>query len=139
MKSYKVLITTGTPECIVEGAVSELLELGGELEEWKSGMEGTALENTDKYATLDDAATQLQGIELPDLKWPHADTQITYYYATPKRKKRSPSRQVRLDNAVSAIQAVVDFYEGLDSLPEDFDLSELSELIVEIEIPGMYG
>jgi hypothetical protein len=139
MKSYKTITTTETPKGIVEGAVSELLSLGEELEDWKSGMEGTALENTEKYSTLDDAASQLQCVETPEFDWPHADTQITYYYSTPKRKKRAPSRQVRLGNAVQAIQSVIDFYSGFDSLPEEFDLAELEALVLEIEIPGMYG
>lgn len=44
----------------VQDGIQEIEDIKGELEEWKSGMEGTGLENTEKYQELDSA---ISGIE----------------------------------------------------------------------------
>lgn len=60
-------------ESALEDAKSEVESLRDEIEEWKGGMEGTNLENTEKYQTLsdcydalEDMLSRLEDIEIPD-------------------------------------------------------------------------
>jgi hypothetical protein len=139
MKSYKDEISDGTPEDLVTNAITQLNELGDELRQWASSMEGTNLENSEKYTELCEAADTLEGLEFsPEDDWPHPDARVTYHYRTPRRKKRSPSRQVRLENANAQINAVIGFYTNLDDDLEDI-ISSLEELVHDIDIPTQYS
>jgi len=138
MKSYKFELIEGTPSSLVEDAVSEIEELASEIKDWKSKMEGTNLEGSDKYQTLDNAHSELSEVSNNIEEWPHDDVRVTCYISVPKRKKRSPSRAVRLENANAKINAVKEFYENLDG-----DYSEITDaleaMVKEVEFPGMYG
>lgn len=142
-KSYKVVDSDGTPEDLVTMAVSELHELGDEVEQWKSGMEGTNLEQSEKYNMLEEAYGQLTEVNEPSVDtWPHHDARIHFTVEIPKRKSRSPSRTVRVTNATGKVAAVINFYESLDDQPEEVtdlveQLREIADL--EVELPGMYG
>lgn len=143
MKSYKSVKSEGTPEALIESASSELEEVREELESWMSNMEGTNLEQGAKYSMLQEAVSELENIQMPEPdEWPHIMTKVIYHESVPKRKNRSPSRQVRIENAIGKVAAVVEFYESLDEIPEDFEsyLDELREIAnFTVEIPGMYG
>ena len=137
MKSYKAELRQGTPSALVEDAVAEMNQLGEELQEWADSMP-ESLQNGDKYSTLTEAADTLNGRQVNIDEFPCDEVSIPYTIYLPKRKKRSPSREVRLGNAISMIQAVIDFYSGLD---DDYSeiVSELEELAEEVEIPGVYS
>lgn len=137
MKSYKAELRKGSPSGLVEDAVSEMNELGDELQEWADSMP-ESLQGGEKYSTLCDSADTLKGRELNIDEFPCDEVSIPYTIYLPKRKKRSPSREVRLGNAIAMVQAVIDFYNGLD---EDYSeiVSELEELTEEVEIPGVYS
>ena len=138
MKSYKSELIEGTPSSMVEDAVSEIESLAEEIEQWKSTMESTNLASSEKYQMLETAYEELSSVSNNIEEWPHDEVRVTCYISVPKRKKRSPSRSVRLENANAKINAVKEFYENLDG-----DYSEitdaLEEMVKEVEFPGMYG
>ena len=140
--SYKFENDTGGPEDLITGAVDIFTELNDELTEWRDGMTGSNLESSQKYSDLEEAISELDNKETPDAAndgWPHAEARITYSRQVHKRKNRSPSRQVRLDNANAMIDAVIQFYSDLDDAADHEDLiGELEELKCEAEIPGMF-
>ena len=137
MKSYKAELRQGTPSALVEDAVAEMNAIGEELQEWADSMP-ESLQNGDKYSTLTESADTLTGRQLDIDEFPCDEVSIPYTIYLPKRKKRSPSREVRLGNANAMIQAVIDFYSGLD---EDYSeiIGQLEELVEEVEIPGVYS
>lgn len=62
---------------MLDDAKSIIEELRDEIEQWKTGMEGTNLENTQKYqdleecySTLDDAVSNLENMELDSISFP---------------------------------------------------------------------
>lgn len=137
MKSYKAELRQGTASALVEDAVAEMNQLGEELQEWADSMPDN-LQGGDKYSTITEAADTLSSRQVDIDEFPCDEVSIPYTIYLPKRKKRSPSREVRLGNAISMIQAVIDFYSGLD---DDYSeiISELEELAEEVEIPGVYS
>lgn len=137
MKSYKAELRQGTASALVEDAVAEMNAIGEELQEWADSMP-ESLQNGDKYSTLTDSADTLTGRQVNVDEFPCDEVSIPYTIYLPKRKKRSPSREVRLGNAIAMIQAVIEFYSGLD---DDYSeiISELEELTEEVEIPGVYS
>ena len=140
--AYKLMNDSGGPEDLISMAVDEINEVKGELEEWRDGMQGSNLENSEKFSALEEAISQLETFDsfsAPD-EWPHADAKVVYHYSVNKRKKRGPSRAVRIENAVAKVSAVVEFYQGLDDAEDHADLiTELEQLVIEVEVPGMYG
>lgn len=137
MRSYKTEMRTGTASALVEDAVAEMNAIGEELQEWADGMPDN-LRGGDKYSTITDAADTLSSRQVDIDEFPCDEVSIPYTIYLPKRKKRSPSREVRLGNANVMIQAVIDFYSGLD---EDYSeiIGQLEELVEEVEIPGVYS
>lgn len=142
MKSYKPITSTGVPEDLVETAISDLLEISDEIEQWKSGMEGTNLESSERYSMLSEAYDTLSNVQAPEPdEWPHPEARVSYTEYHPKRKNRSPSRAMRVENATGRVAALIDFYESLDDAEEHSDLiEELREIAdISVELPGMYG
>lgn len=141
MNAYKSEVREGTPEQLVTDAVSEYESLAEELRSWASNMEGSNLEGGEKYQALDEAASTLENVSMPEPdEWPHSEAKITWHESVPRRKKRSPSRAVRVDNARARVEAVRSFYEDLDDADDHQDLiGQLQEIEIEVEIPGMYG
>lgn len=140
-KSYKLVQDTGTPRDLVYNAIQDIEDMKGELEEWRDGLEGTGLSGSEKYSSLSEAIDTMEQVNISTPhEWPHTTARISYTFSTPRRTKRRPSRQVRFDNAMSQIQAVIDFYSNLDDAEEHRELiDELENCIVSVEIPGMYG
>lgn len=138
MKSYKTVPVEGSPSSFVENAVSEIQDLANEVDEWKSGLESTNLSTSEKYQMLETAYDELSSVDNTIEEFPHDETKLTCYVSVPKRKKRSPSRSARLENANAKLAAVKEFYENLDG-----DYSEiveaLEDMIKEVEFPRMYG
>ena len=142
MSAYKDITDEASPEDLVTMALSELEEVAKEISNWRDGMMGTNLESSEKYQMLDDAHNTLTSLPTidPDV-WPHAESRVTYSQRVPKRKTRSPSRMVRVENAIEKVAALVNFYENLDDAEDHSDLiEELREIAdLSVELPGMYG
>jgi len=113
MGSYK----TVTEKMTVRDALdnySDIAELKSELEQWKEGMDGTGLENTEKYQTLsdsidalekgDDIETAAGNIELPEEL---ESQEITFTYMRPYGKDPM-TRAQRLSYCCASISAAVD-------------------------------
>jgi uncharacterized protein (UPF0147 family) len=140
-----------------EDAISELQSLRDEMVEWRDNMEGTSLENTEKYEDVSEVADSLESLEIDYLNLPgciNSSAEISYQEI---RRKGFP-RWVRLSNAISALEAVKNFvdaevehYENMEptaemdptAIVEDLrDFSDsLGNIIDEcsgIVFPGMY-
>lgn len=151
-KSYKSVAEKGELGSVVSDAYSQLEDLAGELEEWKSGLEGTALKNTSRYEMLNEAVDALGNKSEPDVPDSLDKIEVGYSISVKRNKKAGCSRAVRLENIVGMMQAVV---EELDSVINNEDekdedkkeeaetlKSELEDTIGEIDgtdIPGMFG
>jgi hypothetical protein len=138
MKSYRQQLHEGSPSGIIEDAVAELNQLGEELQEWADSMPDN-LQGSDKHNTLIEGADTLTNLQCDIEDFPHDESTLKYFSHQPKRKSRSPSRAVRLENANEAIQAVIEFYRGLDDEESQDVAGQLEELIMEVEIPSQYG
>lgn len=137
MRSYKTEIRSGTASAMVEDAVAEMNAIGEELQGWADGMPDN-LQGGDKHSTITDAADTLVNRQCDVDEFPFDGVAIPYSIDLPKRKKRSPSREVRLSNAIGMVQAVIEFYSSLDEDHGDI-ISELEGLTEEVDIPGVYG
>ncbi len=145
----------------VDNAFGEVEQLASEMGEWRDGLE-EKFSSTEKYQRVSDAADALESHQEP----PNVDEALrgieVQFSETVKRKSRSgPSRDVRLGNAVSRLNACVDALQGrLDEheeaadgdpgkLPDDAvnTLEELRDALQEavdeldggVEFPGMFG
>lgn len=139
MKSYKTELREGSPDGLVEDAVAELNAIGEELQEWADSMPDN-LQGGEKHEALTTAADTLKSIEFDTADLPHTGVVIKYHVSVPKRRRRQPSRSARVENANAAIEAVVEFYRGLDNDEEASDYADqLKELVMEVEIPSQFG
>lgn len=130
-------------ENIIEMMASEALdhaelqakELLEELQTWASGLEGTNLENSQKYRDLIEASEIIKGVcwEFESLD---QDVKVAVHVLVTRRKKRRTARWARLDNIIAYLQAVV------DTMPEQ-DFSNTIEVAIgelsSVKIPGMYS
>ena len=141
MKTYKTVRGDATAEDLISEVFSEIEQLADEIGSWRDGMSGTNLESSEKYQALDEAHHALTSVTMPEPdEWPQAKARIPYSESIPTRKKRQPSRMVRLHNAIMKVTAVIEFYESLDNPPEDLigELREIEELEF-LELPGMFS
>ena len=167
MAKYKQVTETFT---VADGLdTSEIEELKDEMEIWRSNMDGTALENTQKYQDVSQAEDELGKVDeirfdeiwsaLGDLDGLDEETLGKIEYQCSQLKVRSkrqyPSRATRLSNACAmiegALEALKNHLEGLElgDLEEPGRISEATNLIDDIlniindfdgvEFPGMYG
>lgn len=129
-----------TVEEAIETAKGDIAELSGEMESWRDGLQGTNLENSEKFNTIEDAMNQLQqgldwleGAEVPER---YGDKKITYTLTS----MRKASRAVRLDNAVSGLRVAMEELDGLDDTDDCVSMldSAINDLD-SVEFPGMYG
>ena len=161
MAKYKLITEKGKVEDLIEGAVSEFSSLRDEIEEWKGNMEGTALENTDKYSRLEEACEILEGIvdkgeslEIDSLPEALRETEVSYSQSIVRSKRQHASRATRAENALNMLRAVVSEVEDLLKKGEGEEISEedigsiqsfksdLEEVISDaesVEFPGMFG
>ena len=124
-------------------------ELASECREVVDNASGTSRENTQRIQTLDETASTLENQQEPEV----IDTERRVTFQVHPDKRRGLSRQKRLDNAISAIEAILadidvrreqigdtdleDERDALDSLRDELD-NTLGE-IQGVEFPGMYG
>lgn len=143
--------------CIADAvsyACGIISDLASECREVVDGASGTPRENTSRIQTLDESATALENVSEPEVHTPPGDRRVSFF--TYKQTKRGLSRRSRLDDAVSALQAVQEDLETRREQIEDSDIedevtereviNELKDAIDEIvsnveslEFPGMMG
>lgn len=107
MPRTKMTIVVGTAATAIEAANSVLEELMSEISDWKTGMEGTNLESTAKYAALeecesalDEAASTTGSADAGD----HGDLVCEWGEEQPDRRGRL-ARHRRAANAAAALEA----------------------------------
>lgn len=129
---------------------AEVEMLHGEMEEWSNNMDGSGLENTQKFEDVSACADTLEcasdleealstvreALEGGSL----GSKELTYSLMVNKNRKRGPSRAVRLGNELTALR------HGIEAAEEYFE--EVTEAIEEIkghldelegvDFPGMF-
>jgi hypothetical protein len=127
-----------TMETALDSAKQDLTMLAEEMRSWADNMDGTGLENTQRYERVDEAASQLEeaqssleDVEIPDeLK----TREVTFHYLMPK--SRYIGRSWRLGQVVSALRALS---ESLPEATEGKDeISSQADELETVEFPGMY-
>ncbi len=137
----------------MSAAFSEVESLAGECQEIvDNASEG--LSNTQRIQTLGETADRLGNVSEVDVPECIASLVIDYSESVNTNKRRSPSRAVRMENAVTILQAGVDAAQGIidETDNEDYDederaeieefINEIESVISEIEgaeFPGMFG
>ena len=131
--------------------------LRDEVEEWRSGMEGTGLESTGKYSMLEEAGQQLETaidnldeVISGDCPSVLEDISITYH----EERRKSMSRARRLGNCTRQIDIAYDgvlmIAGDLDAEGSDEEMSDRLTVIRDaleaaqseiesVEFPGMFS
>ena len=135
---YKELHGDDTPRNLVDSAVKAMRKVGHELQQWAGGMALTNLKGSKRHLNLIEVSDTLLGMERTIKQFPNPKVRITHSYQVPRRKNRQPSRIVRLENANVKIQAVIQFYEDLDSEHARL-IKDLNKHLSKVTIPIMYG
>ena len=130
----------GTISSFLEDAKQEIEELREEMATWRDNMgESEGLAATERYQRVEEAASSLEYADL-ELEAPEEISGIEI--TANEVRKRSPSRQVRLQNALDRLQAILDCDTGyLMNIDVDEFMDSISDAISElqgIEFPGMY-
>lgn len=107
MSGYRQVKQSACVADAVSMAFGALEELAGECREIVDGA-SEGLSQTQRIQTLDETASQLEGLSEPEVPDLLGQQRIEYVEAT---KSRGVSRAARRDNAVSALQAVVECLE----------------------------
>jgi len=147
MRKYKVLKTlpirdtyialrnaryTDTATSIISGAYSDIIDLCEELSSWRDNIQGTGLENTDRYNTLDDAVSTLENISEPTIpEWFN-----NFKILRLPNLERHRSRTTRASNAKADIDAVVEEVSQIldidNKIPKEMK-DEIQECLNQIE------
>lgn len=155
MGAYKSVQRSGTLADALGDAFQELEDLKDEMMEWRDNMDGTGLENTEKFEEVEAAADVLDNIEAVELPAELEDVgneSIEYVEMVNRRKARGQSRAVRCGNSVAIIEAaILRLEESRDAANESGEsgradaiedvLGELESAKDEaepIEFPGMF-
>lgn len=119
-----------------EGGTSDVEGLKEEMENWRDGLQGTNLENSDKFQQIEDAIDlldrgigELEAIEIPDEV---TGNEVIYNIVT-----SSKSRATRLSNAIAAFRAIAGCFDE-DSDYIDLIDSAITEL-ENVDFPTMFS
>jgi chromosome segregation ATPase len=150
-KNYKMVARKADLETALGEAFSEIESLRDEMEEWKSSLEGTNFEQTERYSRIEEAQDTLDDAlnSQPDVPDSLAGLEVEWHEGVKKSKRRGPSRAARLGNASNAIGAVIDLLTDKDSEDPDAGADETTSLLSQleeirdnidgVEFPGMFG
>lgn len=134
---------------------SPVEELRDEMTEWRDNMDGTGLENTEKFEQVSECADALETIadEIDTAVSSLQDDSrlesiledvIVYQLQTPKNKRQNPARWARASNAAQALKAAMEHInskvEGEDEgeLEECQTLADQTDELEMLEFPGMF-
>jgi hypothetical protein len=158
--AYKFQEVETTIGAAVPDAFSMFEELATEMRETADNMEGANMGHMQKCEDAGTAADELENHTELDVPSHIANVKMKYTEMVNKKKRRGPSRSVRLSNAQAMMQSARDAAqafadaadanaEDLDNLPPDqegtreevlqfiADLDEHCEF--DVEFPGMFG
>lgn len=118
----------------VEGGLSDLQELADEMRTWADNMEGTGLENTQKYYDVSEVADALEGIaDCIDIPEAYAGVEIEVSIAA----KRGQPRWLRRDNALACLQAAHDYLsDAADNLRHEAQEAYYEASVSQVEFLG---
>lgn len=151
-KNYKTVMRKTTLGDAVSDAFSDIESLAGEMDEWKSSLEGTNFESSSKFESISAALECLEDKQPPDTDG-FDDLEVEYAEGVKKStKRRGASRAARLGNAVNALNAVIEVLSDLADSDEETDedrkqnagdlrdsLQEAVDEVDGVEFPGMFG
>lgn len=149
MSSYKTVTNTSTMTALVADGFSLLQELAEECREIvDNASEG--LSQTQRIQTLGETAVTFERLSEVDVPECCGEVDVSYQEAQPKRRRASPSRAVRRDNACSMLRAAADaMQEWLDANEGHDKVDDVEQAKQEIEdacdeaegceFPGMFG
>lgn len=134
---------TATIDEVVQDATAEVQDLLVEVESWAQGMEGTNLESSQKYETLQEAleelgrvGDELEGVDIPE---EIAELEVTWHERR-TTKSTHISRAMRAGDASSMLEAAAEAVEEIEGANDLHDtLQEAANDLGNIEFPGMYG
>jgi len=143
---------TSTTGATIGNAYSDLMSLAEEMRDWASNMEGTGLENTEKYQTVSETADALDSLNEAEVPASLAELTVTYQETLPYDKRRGPSRATRRDNCVAMLQQSIEALQALRDAEgpplseEDLqnlealadDLQETIDEVEGLEFPSMF-
>ncbi len=150
-KSYKTQEYKTTVSGAVSEAFGELQSLRDEMDEICGNME-EKFSQTERYQRYEEARGTLGNYadSEPEAHEDVAERDVVCSVLVHVRKKASPSRSVRLSNAVSLLQAAAGSLEEWVETCEDTDLEEevdrfvteiqeVADEVSQVEFPGMFG
>lgn len=133
--TYKIVSTKTTVSDAVSSAFGEFQSLRDEMNDWADSME-EKFSQTSRYEAIREAADNLDSFADEETDVPEiiGAEEITVSEQVNRRKNKGPSRAVRKDNAVAALQAAVDLAEEkLSDLEAEKDSAEEEKEDLESE------
>lgn len=149
MSAYRSEQRTSTVGSAIVDAVAELSELASEMRE-RADNTPEGLQNGETYQTVDSTASELEGVDAPDVPDSLSDIPVTYTEMVQRRRGRGTSRATRCANACAQLSGAADaLEEWLQTERTDEQQSEAETLrdecqaIVDtcegLDFPGMRG
>ena len=136
---------TDTATSIISDAYSTLTDLCEELSSWRDNMQGTGLENTDKYSVLNDAISTLENISEPTIpEWLNDFKILRLPSLEPNRSRanRAGDAKADIDAVIEEVSQALEtdnpkeakdgIQECLSQIENDFNEVE------SVEFPSMY-
>lgn len=125
--AYKTITHTTTIGTAAGDSLADLEALRDEMAEWRDGMEGTGLENTEKFQTVSEVADGLDAayeyaqsaLEDEVLQGSIEELPITLNTQVNKDKRRGNSRAVRAANVASIFDSIIDRLNEMANDSED--------------------
>lgn len=131
---------TRTVEDALSNAEGELESLRDEMTDWRDNMDGTGLENTDKYSEVEEAASELEGIKVPEAPEGMPDIKFVFLPDLSDRTGRAhrASRAAQeLRHAAYAVRVTEDPTEiGLSDFADE--LEDFADELENVSFPGMF-
>jgi DNA repair exonuclease SbcCD ATPase subunit len=133
--------SVGSPAEAVDSAHGVIEELMTEMQEWRDNIEGTGLENTEKFQTISESADMLESGEnylqdaVSSMEDIACDREVEYSYLQPYGRKPM-NRADRFGEASSLLESAADVLEGyIEEIREEASAAreEADEAVFEAE------
>ena len=121
----KIIKHETTVQAAVDSAVEDIVGLRDEVQAWREGLEGTNLEQSDRYSTLTETEGMLDNADYAEFEIPEPVGEIALKITTThKRYRTGDPRWKRLENACTFLSAAVSAIGALDDPAEYEDKDE---------------
>jgi len=146
MAKRKFTNHTATIADALSDAIGELTSLAEEAREVCDNMP-ESLQQSSRYEALDNAASELEGIQEPDVPDALGAVEVKYSQEAPRSARRGLSRNSRVANAVAQLEAVWEKLDEMCTADENneeadglrSDVDDIKGTAEGVEFPGMYG